>query len=222
MLMQKQREEIVRVGKLLYDRGLVQLCGGNISICDRETGMVAIKPSGKAYIDMQPEDVIVIDLNGKVIEGKTSPSIETPMHTEIYKARPDIKAIVHCHPPLAVAWSNKGKKYLRSVIAAMYMTKGAIMVAPYEDAGTKALADSAVKAIGKDGYGCILQAHGVICGSAYSVFQAMEMCFVIEDAVKIAIVSELMGGETFYIDEQLGQAGGYDGMERIQKADREG
>ncbi len=184
--------------------------------------MVAIKPSGKAYIDMQPEDVIVIDLNGKVIEGKTSPSIETPMHTEVYKARPDIKAIVHCHPPLAVAWSNKGKKYLRSVIAAMYMTNGAIMVAPYEDAGTKALADSAVKAIGKDGYGAILQAHGVICGSANSVFQAMEMCYVIEDAVKIAIVSELMGGETFYIDEQLGQAGGYDGMERIRKADREG
>ena len=102
------------------------------------------------------------------------------------------------------------------------MTKGAIMVAPYEDAGTKALADSAVKAIGKDGYGCILQAHGVICGSEYSVFQAMEMCYVIEDAVKIAIVSELMGGDTFYIDEQLGLAGGYDGMERIRKADMEG
>lgn len=222
MLMVQQREEIVRVGKLLYDRGLVQLCGGNISICDRETGMVAIKPSGKAYIDMRPEDVIIIDLNGKVIEGNSKPSIETPMHTEIYKARPDIKAIVHCHPPLAVAWSNKGKKYLRSVIAAMYMTKGAIMVAPYEDAGTEALAASAVKAIGEDGYGCILQAHGVICGSAYSVFQAMEMCFVIEDAVKIAIVGELMGGDTFYIDDQLGLAGGYDGMARIRKADSEG
>lgn len=222
MLMQKEREDIVRVGKLLYDRGLVQLCGGNISICDRASGMVAIKPSGKAYIDMLPEDVIIIDLDGKVIEGNTKPSIETPMHTGIYKARPDIRAIVHCHPPLSVAWSLKGRKYLRGVIAAMYMLNGAVMVAPYEDAGTDALAKSAVKAIGKNGYGCILQAHGVICGSAYSVYQAMEMCYVIEDASKIAIAGEMMGGDTFYIDEQLGVAGGYDGMARIREADAEG
>ena len=220
MLMEQQRKDIVRVGKLLYDRGLVQVCGGNISICDRETGMVAIKPSGKAYIDMQPEDVIIVDLDGKVIEGNSKPSIETQMHTGIYKARPDIKAVVHCHPPYAVAWSDKGKKYLRSPIAAMYMLNGAVMVAPYEGAGSKALAESAVKAIG-DNYGCILQAHGVICGSAYSVYQAMEMCYVIEDSSKIACISEMMGGDTFYIDKQLGEEGGYDGMELIRRADAE-
>ena len=62
----------------------------------------------------------------------------------------------------------------------------------------------------------------MICGSAYSVYQAMEMCYVIEDACKIAITAEMISGDTFYIDEQLGTAGGYDGMARIREADAEG
>ena len=213
MLMQKERESIVRVGKLLYDKGLVQLSGGNISVRDQETNHVAIKPSSIPYIDMKPEDVVIMDLDMNIVEGTRKPSIESPMHTGIYKARSDINAVVHCHPPFAVAWSIKGKKYLRSVIAAMYTTNGAVMVAPYRGAGTQDLADSAVKAIGND-YAAILQAHGIICGGR-NMKHALEMAFVIEDAAKISCIAEMLPGETTYIDEALGIEEGIDTMSKL-------
>jgi L-fuculose-phosphate aldolase len=216
MLMEQERKQIVETGKLMYDRGLVQMCGGNISIRDPKTNLVAIKPSGGAYIHMKPEDIIIVDIDGNVVEGEKKPSIETPMHTGIYKARPDIMAIVHCHPLHAVAWSLK-RTYLPSVIAAQYMINGAVKVAPYEDAGSAALAKSAVDAIGTDGYACILQAHGVIAGSPYDVFHALEMCYVVEDGCQIAEICETMEGSMFTIDEQLGAAGGYDGLARLRR-----
>jgi L-ribulose-5-phosphate 4-epimerase len=213
MLMQSERESIVRTGRLLFDKGLVQLSGGNISIRDPKTNYVAIKPSGVAYIDMTPEQIIIMDLDMNVIEGTRKPSIESKMHTGIYKARSDIQAVVHCHPPFAVAWSIKGNKFLRSVIAAMYTTNGAVMIAPYEPAGSQALADSAVKAIGKD-YAAILQSHGIICGGR-DMKHALEMAFVIEDAAKISCIAEMLPGETCCIDEQLGQEEGIDTMSKL-------
>lgn len=216
MMMEDERRQIVEVGRLLYDRNLVQMSGGNISIVDRKLNLVAIKPSGARYIHMQPEDIIVVDMEGNVVEGGKKPSIETFMHLGLYQNRPDINAVVHCHPVHAVAWSLK-HKYLPSVIAAQWALKGAVGVAPYEGAGTKALADSAVRAIGGDGYGCILQAHGVICGSPYDVFHACEMCYTIEDACRIAELCESMPGEMFTIDRQLGEEGGYDGLARLRQ-----
>ena len=217
MMMEEERRQIVETGRLLYDRGLVQMSGGNISIIDRKTGLVSIKPSGALYIHMKPEDIIIVDMDGNIVEGSRKPSIETFMHLGIYKSRPEIKAVVHCHPVHAVAWSLK-HNHLPSVIAAQWALKGAVKVAPYEGAGTRALADSAVKAIGEDGYGCILQAHGVICGSPNDVFHACEMCYTIEDACQIAEICESTpGSEMFTIDRQLGEEGGYDGLEKLQR-----
>ena len=217
MMMEEERRQIVEVGKLLYDRGLVQMSGGNISIIDRKANLVAIKPSGAQYIHMKPEDIIIVDMDGNVVEGNKKPSIETFMHLGIYKKRLEINAVVHCHPVHAVAWSLK-HTYLPSVIAAQWALKGAVKVAPYEGAGTTGLADSAVKAIGQDGYGCILQAHGGLCGSPYDVFHACELCYTIEDACQIAeLCGSTSGGEMFTIDRQLGEEGGYDGLEKLRR-----
>lgn len=213
MLMQQEREEVVRVGRLLFEKNLVQLSGGNISIRDAKTNYVAIKPSGIPYIEMSAEDVVIMDLDMNIIEGNRKPSIESKMHTGIYKAREDIRAVVHCHPPYAVAWSTKGKRCLRSVIAAMYSTNGAVMVAPYEAAGSQALADSAILAIGND-YAAILQNHGIIC-TGTSMRHALENAFIVEDAAKISIIAELLPGETNYIDKELGEEEGIDTLTKL-------
>lgn len=217
MLMQKERKQIVEVGKLLYEKNLVQMSGGNVSIIDRRTNLVAIKPSGALYIHMKPEDVIIVDLDGNTVEGSRRPSIETFMHLGLYKDHPDFQAVVHCHPLHAVAWSLQ-HSYLPSVIAAQWATKGAVKVAPYFGAGTPGLAQSAVDAVGKDGFACILKAHGVIAGSPNDIFHAMEMCVSIEDAAHIAAICEASGhSEMFTIDRQLGEEGGYDGLEKIRR-----
>lgn len=215
MLMELERQQVVEAGRLMYDRGLCQMCGGNISIRDPKAGLVAIKPSGGAYVHLRPEDIIIVDMEGKVVEGSREPSIETHMHLGIYKARPEVLAVVHSHPLHAVAWSLR-HSYLPSVICAQYMLNGAVKVAPYEDAGSLALAGSAVKAIGQDGWACILQAHGVIAGSQYGVFHALEMNMVVEDACRIAMLCG-PGEGYFTIDAQLGEAGGYDGLERLRR-----
>ena len=215
MLMELERRQIVETGRLMYERGLCQMCGGNISIRDPKTELVAIKPSGGAYIYLKPEDIIVVDMDGKVVEGDKKPSIETQMHLGIYKARPEIMAVVHSHPLHAVAWSLR-HSYLPSVICAQYMLNGAVKVAPYEDAGSAELAASAVKAIGEDGYACILQAHGVIAGCCFDVLHALEMNMVVEDACRIAMLCG-PGEDYFTIDAQLGAAGGYDGLERLRR-----
>ena len=80
-MLERQKEIVVEVGKYLFERGFTQLSGGNISVRDPQTNLVAIKPSGVAYGVMKPEDIIIVDINGNVVEGSLSPSIETGMHT---------------------------------------------------------------------------------------------------------------------------------------------
>ena len=200
MLLEKERQLIVEAGLLMYEKGYCQLTGGNISIFNRESGLVAIKPSGKAYIHMRPEDIIILDPSGNVVEGDAKPSIETPMHLSIYRNRPEMRAVVHCHPRHAVAYSLQHDE-LPYLFAAQYLLNGGVRVAPYEPIGTQELADSAVRAMGQDKNGCILQAHGVICASAKDVFEAFEMCCVIEEGCEIAGLCS-PGKETFFIGQR--------------------
>lgn len=93
----------------LVKHGLVIFTWGNVSGIDRENGLIVIKPSGVSYETMKAEDMVVIDLNGKVIEGNLSPSSDTPTHIALYKAFPEIGGIVHTHSTYATAWAQAGK-----------------------------------------------------------------------------------------------------------------
>jgi L-ribulose-5-phosphate 4-epimerase len=93
----------------LVKHGLVIFTWGNVSAIDRETGLVVIKPSGVSYDDMTVEDMVVVDLNGKVVEGSLKPSSDTATHLELYKAFPGIGGVVHTHSTYATAWAQAGK-----------------------------------------------------------------------------------------------------------------
>ncbi|MBE1445504.1 L-ribulose-5-phosphate 4-epimerase [Paenibacillus sp. OAS669] len=89
--------------------GLVTFTWGNVSGIDREQGLVVIKPSGVPYEELKPEDLIVVDLEGNIVEGKLRPSSDTPTHLVLYKAFPQIGGIVHTHSPWATSWAQAGK-----------------------------------------------------------------------------------------------------------------
>ncbi|MCL2254910.1 MAG: L-ribulose-5-phosphate 4-epimerase [Lachnospiraceae bacterium] len=89
--------------------GLVTFTWGNVSAIDREKGLFVIKPSGVAYDKLTPDDMVVMDMDGKRIEGKYNPSSDTPTHLELYKAFPEIGGIVHTHSPYATAWAEAGR-----------------------------------------------------------------------------------------------------------------
>lgn len=92
----------------LVKYGLVIFTWGNVSGIDREQGLVIIKPSGVSYDTMKPEDMVVVDLDGKVVEGKFKPSSDTPTHIVLYKAFPKVGGIVHTHSEWATSWAQAG------------------------------------------------------------------------------------------------------------------
>lgn len=92
----------------LVKHGLVIFTWGNVSAIDRENGLVVIKPSGVSYDDMKPEDMVVVDLDGKIVDGKLKPSSDTATHLVLYKSFPEIGGVVHTHSTYATAWAQAG------------------------------------------------------------------------------------------------------------------
>lgn len=107
-MLEELKQQVFEANMELPARGLVTYTWGNVSGIDRDKGLVVIKPSGVEYEGMKAEDMVVVDLNGKVVEGKYRPSSDTPTHIELYKAFP-MGGIVHTHSTYAVAWAQAGR-----------------------------------------------------------------------------------------------------------------
>ncbi len=107
-MLEELKEKVCRANLDLVRHGLVIFTWGNVSAIDRASGLVVIKPSGVSYDNMKPSDMVVVDLNGKVVEGDLNPSSDTPTHVELYKAFPNIGGVVHTHSTYATAWAQAG------------------------------------------------------------------------------------------------------------------
>ncbi len=107
-MLEKLKQEVLEANLLLPKYNLVTFTWGNVSGIDRESGLVVIKPSGVSYDGMTADDMVVVDLDGKVVEGKWKPSSDTPTHVELYKAFPNIGGIVHTHSRWATTFAQAG------------------------------------------------------------------------------------------------------------------
>ena len=108
-MLEALKEQVCAANLLLPEYGLVTFTWGNVSGIDRESGLVVIKPSGVPYAGMHPEDMVVVDLEGAVVEGKWKPSSDTPTHLELYKAFPACGGIVHTHSRWATSFAQAGR-----------------------------------------------------------------------------------------------------------------
>ena len=106
--MKELKEQVLEANLELVRRGLVIYTWGNVSAIDRERGLVAIKPSGVKYEVLAADDIVVLDLDGKTVDGRLKPSSDTSTHLEIYKAFPSAGAVVHTHSTYATAWAQAG------------------------------------------------------------------------------------------------------------------
>lgn len=107
-MLEQLKAEVLEANLSLPKYRLVTFTWGNVSGIDRETGYVVIKPSGVEYDEMTAEDLVVVDLDGTVVEGDLRPSSDTPTHLALYRAFPDIGGIVHTHSPWATSWAQAG------------------------------------------------------------------------------------------------------------------
>ena len=108
-MLEALKEKVYRANMELPEFGLVVYTWGNVSAIDRESGLVAIKPSGVDYAGMKPEDMVIVDLEGNVVEGTLRPSSDTPTHLELYKAFPGVGGVVHTHSSWATSWAQAGR-----------------------------------------------------------------------------------------------------------------
>ncbi len=107
-MLEELKEKVCRANLDLVKHGLVLFTWGNVSAIDRASGLVVIKPSGVSYDNMKPSDMVVVDLDGKVVEGDLNPSSDTPTHVVLYKAFPQIGGVVHTHSTYATSWAQAG------------------------------------------------------------------------------------------------------------------
>ncbi|MCL6573301.1 MAG: L-fuculose-phosphate aldolase [Bacillus sp. (in: Bacteria)] len=179
MLLKEEREKVVEFSKRLITSGLTKGTGGNISIFNREENLVAISPSGLDYFETTPADVVILDLNGRVIDGERKPSSELDMHLIFYQNREDISALVHTHSPYAktiatLRWDIPAVSYLVAYAGPN------VRCAHYETFGTKELAVAAYKGM-EDRRAVLLANHGLIAGAdtiemAFTVAEEIEFC----------------------------------------------
>jgi L-ribulose-5-phosphate 4-epimerase len=106
MMLTRLRTEVAAANISLNRLGLVTLTWGNVSGIDRKRGLVVIKPSGVSYASMKPGDMVIVDLKGKVVEGRLNPSSDTPTHLELYRSFPDIGGITHTHSTHATVFAQ--------------------------------------------------------------------------------------------------------------------
>lgn len=109
MLALELREKVYKANMQLPEYGLVKFTWGNVSAIDRQKGLIVIKPSGVAYEKLSPENMVVTDIDGHILEGDLNPSSDLPTHVELYKAFPEIGSIVHTHSTEGVAWAQAGR-----------------------------------------------------------------------------------------------------------------
>ena len=108
-MLEELRRQVWAANRELPQRGLVLLTWGNVSGIDRASGLVVIKPSGVEYEELTPKNLVVVDLDGHLVEGTLRPSSDTATHLELYKAFPSVGGIVHTHSTYATAWAQTGQ-----------------------------------------------------------------------------------------------------------------
>ena len=179
MLMEKARKEIVEYGKKLVTSNLTKGTGGNLSVFDRETGYMAITPSGIDFFEIQPEDIVIMDLEGNIVEGDRLPSSEWEMHLLQYKERTDLDAVIHAHTTYATVlaclrWELPATHYMIAVAGKN------VRCAEYATYGSHELAVNATKAM-MDRRAVILANHGILAGAndllnAFNIIEEIEYC----------------------------------------------
>lgn len=191
MRMYEERHLIVEYGKKLITSGLTKGTGGNISIFNKELGLMAISPSGMDYFETKPEDIVLTDLNGDIVEGKRKPSSEKDLHRIFYMKRQDVNAVVHAHSMYSTILATLGWE-LPAVNYYIAIGGGEnIRCAEYKTFGTWELAESSFKAM-ENRYACFMGNHGLLAcsGNIESAFTVAEET---ERMAEIYYKSKLIG-----------------------------
>ena len=184
------RREIVAVCRRLWERGLIAGQDGNVSVrCGKDR--ILVTPAGMSKVDVGPNDLVELALDGTRRSGRRDASSEIRMHLRIYERRPDVHAVVHAHPPTATAFAVAGEGLMANVLPEIIFTLGQVPLLPYATPGTSGLADSFDDFVGAhDAF--LLANHGATCCGP-SLLVAHQRMESLEHAARILLNARLLG-----------------------------
>lgn len=213
-MLEDLKVKVLEANLLLPKHNLVTFTWGNVSAIDRESGLVAIKPSGVEYDGMTADDIVLVDLDGKVVEGKYKPSSDTPTHVELYKRFPNIGGVVHTHSSYATSWAQSGRDipcygtthadYFYGDIPCV-RTLTAEEIADFYEKNTGVLIADEFEARGKD-YEAV---PGVLCKNhgpfswGKDAHEAVHNAVVLEEVAKMAYRTETINPEVKPAPQEL-------------------
>ncbi len=194
------RDQIIMIINRIYQKGLTTTSGGNISVMD-ESGDMWVTPSGVDKGSLKPSDIMCVKADGEIV-GPHKPSMEYPFHKAIYVERPDLKSVVHAHPPALVAFSIVRQVPNTNVIPQVKQVCGPIGYAKYAIPGSSALGDSISEQFTKGFDSVIMENHGAVVGGK-NVIKAYERFETLEFACRTLINSKIIGEPQFLTEEQI-------------------
>ncbi len=198
----QHREDIVRFGRLLHGNTLVAATDGNLSVrLDHDT--VLSTPTSVSKGMMEPEDLVVVDMQGRKVMGRRNVSSEIAMHLLIYRLRPDAHAVVHAHPPTATGYAAAGLPLNQALVSEIVLSLGCVPLARYGTPGTPELTDALAPLI--PSYDAILMAnHGVVT-YADNLLRAYMKMETVEHFARIALVAHQLGRQQLLTEEDVGK-----------------
>jgi L-fuculose-phosphate aldolase len=200
MRLEAERKRIVEYGQKLIEAKLTTGTGGNLSICNRDEQLVAIKPSGMDYMQMQPDDVVVIDLQGNIVEGTRKPSSEVSFHLGLINQRTDVNAVVHTHQVFATTIACLNLE-LPAVHYLVGLSGNKVPLAKYATYGSKELSDYILSAIGNYN-ACLMANHGLVTVGP-NIAKAFAVAEEIELVSQIYIQAKSIGNPVILTNEEM-------------------
>jgi L-fuculose-phosphate aldolase len=202
---ERLRADIVEIGRRLHARGYVASNDGNVSV-RLDGDRLLTTPTGVSKGFMTPDMLVTTDMSGRKLTGDRNPSSEILMHLAVYEHRPEIKAVVHAHPPTATGFAVAGIPLDRAVLAEVVTTLGSIPIAEYGTPSTSELAD-AVRQYIRSHDGVLLANHGALT-VADALFPAYYKMETVEHFARISLVARQLGGERLLSREEVGRLQG--------------
>jgi L-ribulose-5-phosphate 4-epimerase len=204
MLCEKLRREVCAMNLELPKQGLVTWTSGNVSGRDPETGYVVIKPSGVRYEELAPDNMVVVDLAGRVVEGPLRPSVDTATHLVVYRERPDVGGMVHTHSPYATSFALLGLSIPVYLTAMADEFGTAIPCGAYCEIGGEAIGREIVRSIGRSP-AILIRSHGVFTIGP-SPTASVKASVMAEDVAKTVHLAMLLGKPEPIPDDEVERA----------------
>lgn len=195
----EHRNDIVEIGRRLYQKGFIAAADGNISV-RMESDRILTTPSGMNKGRLTPEDLVVTDSRGRLLYGKHRPSSELEMHLVMYQERADVNSVVHAHPPHASGFAVAGLAMDQPLLSEVILTLGTVPLAEYGTPTTPELAEAVRPHAGHDGI--LLANHGALTAGK-DLFQAYDRMETLEHSAHIFIVARILGSERPLSEEHV-------------------